>query len=87
MTVEQFRESLCRDDPPTGLDFALAGLWWDAKGDWAKAHESACRVKVRRDHGSTPICIARKAMPRMPDCNYAHPMKKDVKKKNFSPPF
>jgi transposase len=41
MTVEQFRESLCRDDPPAGLDFALAGLWWDAKGDWTKAHESA----------------------------------------------
>jgi hypothetical protein len=41
MTVEQFRESLCRDDPPTGLDFALAGLWRDAKGDWAKAHEAA----------------------------------------------
>jgi hypothetical protein len=20
---------------------ALAGLWWDAKGDWARAHESA----------------------------------------------
>jgi hypothetical protein len=20
---------------------ALAGLWWDAKGDWGKAHESA----------------------------------------------
>ena len=24
-----------------GLDRALAGLWWDAKGDWDKAHESA----------------------------------------------
>lgn len=41
MTVEQFRESLRHDDPPIGLDFALAGLWWDAKGDWTKAHESA----------------------------------------------
>ena len=41
MTVEQFRESLSHDDPPIGLDFALAGLWWDAKGDWTKAHESA----------------------------------------------
>jgi len=41
MTVQQFRESLCRDDPPAGLDFALAGLWWDAKDDWTKAHECA----------------------------------------------
>lgn len=23
------------------MTFALQGLWWDAKGDWAKAHESA----------------------------------------------
>ncbi len=41
MTLEQFRESLQRDEPPVQLDFALAGLWWDAKGDWTKAHESA----------------------------------------------
>jgi hypothetical protein len=23
------------------LSLALAGLWWDAKGDWTRAHESA----------------------------------------------
>ena len=22
-------------------NFGLTGLWWDAKGDWARAHESA----------------------------------------------
>ena len=27
--------------PPAGLSPALAGLWWDAKGDWTRAHESA----------------------------------------------
>ncbi len=41
MTLEQFRESLQQDEPPAGLDFALTGLWWDAKGNWNKAHESA----------------------------------------------
>jgi hypothetical protein len=41
MTLDQFRKSLQHDQPPAGLDFALAGLWWDAKGDWTKAHESA----------------------------------------------
>ncbi len=41
MTLDQFRESLQHDEPPAGLDFALTGLWWDAKGDWTKAHESA----------------------------------------------
>ena len=41
MTLEQFQESLLQDNPPVGLSLALTGLWWDAKGNWAKAHESA----------------------------------------------
>jgi hypothetical protein len=41
MTLEEFRESLSCPEAPSGLDFALIGLWWDAKGDWDKAHESA----------------------------------------------
>jgi len=41
MTLEEFRESLSETDPPAGLTAALVGLWWDAKGDWARAHESA----------------------------------------------
>lgn len=41
MTLEEFHESLSRAEPPASLDLALAGLWWDAKGDWGRAHESA----------------------------------------------
>lgn len=41
MNSQEFRNSLQRDDPPEELSVALAGLWWDAKGDWTKAHESA----------------------------------------------
>ena len=41
MTLEQFRESLRSASPPPELDLALAGLWWDARGDWTRAHESA----------------------------------------------
>jgi hypothetical protein len=26
---------------PAELTPALLGLWWDAKGDWTRAHESA----------------------------------------------
>jgi len=26
---------------PAELKLALAGLWWDAEGDWARAHKSA----------------------------------------------
>ena len=41
MTLNDFRQSLTATEPPAGLTLALAGLWWDAKGDWTRAHESA----------------------------------------------
>jgi hypothetical protein len=41
MTLQEFRNSIAEAAPPKGLGFALTGLWWDAKGDWDKAHESA----------------------------------------------
>jgi hypothetical protein len=40
MTLNEFRQSLTVAEP-TGLSFAVAGLWWDAKGHWTRAHESA----------------------------------------------
>jgi hypothetical protein len=41
MTLEDFQNSLTESQPPAELGLALAGLWWDAKGDWKRAHESA----------------------------------------------
>jgi hypothetical protein len=41
MTLQDFRNSLSQDQPPRELSLALAGLWWDAKGNWQRAHESA----------------------------------------------
>ncbi|MGB7602362.1 MAG: hypothetical protein WBM24_18805 [Candidatus Sulfotelmatobacter sp.] len=41
MPLDDFRQSLADANPPSGLSLALAGLWWDAKGNWARAHESA----------------------------------------------
>lgn len=41
MTLQEFRESLLLEAPAAELTLALAGLWWDAKGDWKQAHESA----------------------------------------------
>ena len=41
MTLDEFRKSLSEPTPPAGLSHALVGLWWDAKGDWELAHESA----------------------------------------------
>jgi hypothetical protein len=37
MTLDDFRRSLTATEPPAELTLALAGLWWDAKGDWTRA--------------------------------------------------
>ncbi|MFY9700947.1 MAG: hypothetical protein WAK02_02265 [Terriglobales bacterium] len=41
MTLDEFRKSLIATEPPAKLALGLSGLWWDAKGDWTRAHESA----------------------------------------------
>ena len=41
MDVATFHASLTEAAPPAGLSLALAGLWWDAKGDWGRAHGCA----------------------------------------------
>jgi hypothetical protein len=38
MDAAGFRESLSGDRPPVGLSAPLEALWWDAKGEWARAH-------------------------------------------------
>ena len=41
ITFDEFHTSLSGAQPPDGLTDALRSLWWDAKGDWNQAHESA----------------------------------------------
>ncbi len=41
VTLQEFRDSILEEQPPRGLSLALVGLWWDAKGNWTAAHESA----------------------------------------------
>jgi hypothetical protein len=38
MTLDEFRASLSLAEPPLVMSAPLAALWWDAKGDWARAH-------------------------------------------------
>lgn len=38
MDAKTMRESTNQQIPPTGLSVPLTALWWDAKGDWALAH-------------------------------------------------
>jgi hypothetical protein len=52
MTIEEFRQSLTAPEPPAGLTHALLGLWWDAKGEWKRAHESA-----QQDEGMVGLAL------------------------------
>ncbi len=48
MDLAQFRATVAGDAPPPGISLALQTLWWDAKGDWDRAH--AC---AQQDEGTT----------------------------------
>ena len=41
MTIEQFQSTLREAQPPAGLAPLLIALWWDAHGDFDRAHEIA----------------------------------------------
>lgn len=45
MTPTEFRASTASAEPPAGLSMPLLTLWWEAKGDWKRAHEC-----VQSDH-------------------------------------
>jgi hypothetical protein len=38
MNPDQFKSSLAHDTPDPQFPPPLAALWWDAKGDWSRAH-------------------------------------------------
>lgn len=41
MTFAEFEQSLEAAEPPATVHLALQALWWDAKGNWNRAHECA----------------------------------------------
>jgi hypothetical protein len=41
MDLTEFRASTAAAEPPAGLNLPLQTLWWEAKGDWKRAHECA----------------------------------------------
>jgi len=47
MTLDEFRATIGEPVPPEGLSHALQTLWWDAKGDWTRAHHCAQQDRER----------------------------------------
>jgi hypothetical protein len=39
MSTDTFEASLRLEKPPEGWGHALQALWWDARGDWGRAHD------------------------------------------------
>lgn len=39
MTISEFKEQLDLKDTPGNLSVYLKALWFDAKGDWRRAHD------------------------------------------------
>ena len=52
MDLTQFRGTVAQGVPPDGISLALQTLWWDAKGDWDRAH--AC---AQQDEGKTGSAV------------------------------
>ncbi|QNI33882.1 hypothetical protein H7849_08230 [Alloacidobacterium dinghuense] len=46
MTSQEFRHSLRDEEPSANLSRLLQALWWDAKGDWSRAHEIAQQIET-----------------------------------------
>ncbi len=38
MDLEKFKTSLEEEEPPSEFPAPVAALWWDAKGNWERAH-------------------------------------------------
>lgn len=44
MNYEAFMDTLARDTCPAGMAPCLQALWYDARGDWDRAHEIVQRL-------------------------------------------
>lgn len=49
MNIEEFRATLRGNEPPASLPPLLAALWWDAAGNFDRAHEIAQDESLGRD--------------------------------------
>ncbi len=68
MDLAQFRASLTQSEPPAGLGLALQTLWWDAKGNWHKAHDCAQSDEGRA--GAIVHAYLHRKEPDLPNARY-----------------
>jgi hypothetical protein len=47
MNVFEFRNTIKQDAPPPELAPPMAALWWDMKGEWARAHDLVDELETK----------------------------------------
>ncbi len=47
MNASEFKTSLAQNEPPASLEAPLRALWWDAHGDWERAHAEVDELESR----------------------------------------
>jgi hypothetical protein len=67
MDITEFRTALSAAGPPSQASLPLQALWWDAKGDWRKAHECA-----QADPGPAGAAVHAYLHRKEPDLANAH---------------
>lgn len=67
MNLDEFKSSLTQSDPPATLSTPLAALWWDAKGDWTRAHNLVDELELKTAWPSTPTSTAKEVKPTTPN--------------------
>jgi hypothetical protein len=68
MDLTGFRESTRNDAPEATLSLPLQALWWDAKGDWAKAH--ACTQTDPSANGAAVHAYLHRKEPDLANARY-----------------
>jgi hypothetical protein len=47
VNASEFKSSLAQNEPPSSLEAPLRALWWDARGDWERAHAEVDELETR----------------------------------------
>jgi len=47
VNASQFKSSLTKNEPPAPLEAPLRALWWDAHGEWERAHAEVDELETR----------------------------------------
>ena len=68
MDLSEFRASTAAAEPPAGMSLPLQTLWWEAKGDWQRAH--ACAQEDHTPNGAIVHAYLHRVEGDLANANY-----------------